>query len=65
MDASFTKEIPLSDAAFELRQPWRTCYDWLLTGKLEGRRKAGRWVVDVASVERVRAETEGTSPISA
>lgn len=51
-----TTEIPLSLAAYELRKPWRTCYDWLLSGKLEGRKIRGRWVVDVASVHRVQAE---------
>lgn len=58
-------EIPLSEAAFSLKAPWRSCYDWLLSGRLSGRKVNGRWMVDASSVERVRRERETPAPTAA
>jgi len=35
----------LAEAAARLRVSYRTAHDWLLAGRLEGKRVGGRWAV--------------------
>jgi hypothetical protein len=49
------EEIPLSQAALRLRVSGDRARRKVLTGELEGRLVAGRWLVNVASVERLLA----------
>ncbi len=46
-------ELDLVAAAARLRVPWHTAHRWVLTGRLEGRRRKGRWFVTKASVEHL------------
>jgi hypothetical protein len=45
--------MPLVDAAAALRLPYRVVWDAVLSGRLDGHREAGRWVVTARSVERL------------
>ena len=53
-----TERMPLSEAAYALHKSWRAAYDMLLAGVLTGGKENGRWVVDAASVERIKRERE-------
>ncbi|MEJ7810404.1 MAG: hypothetical protein WKG32_08325 [Gemmatimonadaceae bacterium] len=48
-------DISLTDAAFRLRARYQRALDMVLRGELEGKKRAGRWYVTEASVERARA----------
>jgi hypothetical protein len=52
-------EIPLVDAAYQLRVRYGTALNKVLAGQLRGRKVRGRWVVDVASIEALKAVRAG------
>ena len=52
------KQIPLTEAAHRLSMPWEKAWRALLTGRLEGQKRGGRWYVSTVSVERLVAERE-------
>ncbi len=45
--------IDLAGAAARLRLPYHTAYKFVLTGRLEGGRRNGRWFVTVESVDSI------------
>ena len=49
-------EIDLVSAAARLRVPWHKAYRYVLTGRLTGERRDGRWFVDLASIDRLERE---------
>ena len=52
-------EVPLTQAAHELRVSYLTARDMVLTGRLHGYQLAsGRWLVSRGDVDRVRRERE-------
>ena len=52
-------EVPLASAAMELQATWPQAYNLLLSGRLEGRKVRGRWLVSRESVEREKLERSG------
>lgn len=48
--------IPLPVASARLRLPWAAAYNALLSGKLEGELRGGRWFVTEESVLRLARE---------
>lgn len=48
--------IPLSQAALALSASYNQTLRWVLVGDLKGERRDGRWLVDAADVERLKAE---------
>lgn len=53
-------EMPLSDAAFQLGITWSQAWKLVLTRKLSGRKREGRWYVDGTDLERLVSEREGS-----
>lgn len=58
MDNDF---IALSDAAISLKLPYQNAHRLLLTGRLQGERRGGRWFVTARSTKQVREESERES----
>ena len=52
--------IGLAEAAQLLRTPYQDAHRLLLTGKLQGEKRKGRWYVSVADVTRL-AQSESAS----
>jgi hypothetical protein len=50
--------IPLTEGAHRLAIRYGLAFNWLLTGRLEGEKRHGRWMVTAASVERIRRERD-------
>jgi len=48
--------IGLAEGAVLLRTPYQDAHRLLLTGRLQGEKVGGRWLVTVASVKRLLAE---------
>lgn len=48
-------EISLPQAAQRLRIPWRTAWEMIMVGGIEGEYRGGRWYIDVTSVDRMAA----------
>jgi hypothetical protein len=57
-------ELPVALAAQQLRQSRERVVRMILTGRLEGRQKDGRWLVSLASLERLRRAPESHGTIS-
>jgi hypothetical protein len=57
-------EIPLVDAAHQLCERYGATLNKVLVGELRGRKVNGRWWVDTASLERLKARLAVT-PASA
>lgn len=55
--------IGLAEAAAVLRIPYQDAHRLLMTGKLQGRKLRGRWMVRVESVEQLE-KGEVTAPQS-
>jgi len=51
------REIALSDAAQRLGISWERTWRLLLTGRLRGEKRNGRWFVSATSVELLRTAT--------
>ena len=52
-----TELVPLSEAAQSLRLSWGQAWRLLLRGELEGEKRAGKWFVSSADVERLRRDS--------
>jgi hypothetical protein len=50
------RELDLPLAAARLRIPWHAAHRLVLTGKLRGERRDGRWFVDAVDLERLIAQ---------
>ena len=61
MPTTTAVEIPLADAAMRLGVSWSAAWRLLLTGKLQGRKEGGRWIVDADSLERAKAARDRAS----
>ncbi len=51
-----TREVDLIEAAVQLQVSWHTVHRFVLTGRLKGERRDGRWKVDAADLERLVTE---------
>lgn len=58
-------EITLTVAALRLGVSWERAWRLLLSGRLTGRREGRSWIVDAASVERLRAAPKPPSDANA
>jgi hypothetical protein len=47
-----TYNVPLPEAAHRLEIPWAQAWRWVLTGKLDGEKRRGRWYVAEASIQK-------------
>ncbi len=54
------KMIGLAEAAAVLHVPYQTAHRLLLTGKLRGEKRDGRWFVHRADVDQVRIDLENS-----
>ncbi len=54
------REVDLVEAAARLRVPWHTAHRLVLTGRLEGERRNGRWRVVVASILKYELQMKGS-----
>jgi hypothetical protein len=54
---TITQEIPLAEAAQQLKKSWGQAWRLVLNGTLAGRKVGGRWVVTAESVKANRAES--------
>jgi hypothetical protein len=54
-------EIPLVDAAYRLQERYGRALNRVLAGQLRGRKVRGHWVVDVASIDELKATRAGAS----
>lgn len=52
--------VPLADAAYRLEMSYRRSWEWLLAGKLRGKKKDGRWYVFESELPVEREEHEAT-----
>jgi len=50
---AITATIGLAEAAYQLKIPYQDAHRLLLTGKLEGLKRGGRWYVTVQSIEKL------------
>jgi hypothetical protein len=62
-----TTVIGLAEAAHMLKIPYQDCHRLVLTGRLRGEKRNGRWQVVVRDIERVATELhqiafEGVDP---
>jgi hypothetical protein len=48
--------ISLSQAALALSASYNQTLRWVLVGELKGERREGRWLVDAADLQRLKAE---------
>jgi len=64
MSATPAKMVALIDAAFRLQVRYQLALDMVLRGELEGEKRAGRWFVTEAGIERALA-AKGRSTVSA
>lgn len=53
--------MDLVGACARLRQPYHTVHRWVLTGRLKGERRDGRWFVDRDDVERLVRERSNSA----
>ena len=53
--------IALADAAAQLRMSYNRAYRLVLIGRIIGRKNAGRWFVDVGSLEKFTRQSRRTS----
>lgn len=51
-------EMGLAEAAARLRIPYQDAHRLLLTGRIIGRKRGGRWFVSVAAVDNLAREAE-------
>ena len=51
-----TREMGLADASQRLSQTWAQTWAMVLRGELAAEKRAGRWFVDAADLERVLRE---------
>jgi hypothetical protein len=52
------EEINLPQAAQRLQVSWRTAWDMIMLGGLEGEYRGGRWYIDARSVDAVASRTQ-------
>ena len=52
-------EIPLSDAAAEMKKTWGQAWQLVLTGVVEGRKVAGKWMVSRDSLRTYLSQAGG------
>lgn len=50
------EEIPLADAAAEMKKTWSQAWQLVLTGAIAGRKKHGKWMVSVESLRQYQAD---------
>lgn len=48
--------VPLAAAAQRLGWPWARAFDAILTGRLAGQRRGGRWYVCADALDRLAGE---------
>ena len=53
---SMKEQTDLVEASARLRVSYHTAHRWVLTGKLKGQRRDGRWFVDLRSLEKLERE---------
>lgn len=53
--------IGLGEAAARLHIPYQDAHRLLLTGKLTGQKRKGRWFVDIESVKRMELERQAAT----
>ncbi len=58
MTLSQKRVLDLPQAAARLGLSWHQAYSLVLRGKIRGERRAGRWMIDKASVERLLREQQ-------
>lgn len=60
------KEVPLPEAAAELKKTWGQAWQLILTGVLDGRKKDGKWLVSRDSIrDYQKLEKSGPTPPAA
>jgi hypothetical protein len=53
-------EVTLTEAAITLAASYNQTLRWVMVGELKGERRNGRWFVDAADLERLRAARTAT-----
>ena len=61
MEPNAQVQIGLAEAAVRLRVPYQDAHRLLLTGKLNGQKRNGRWFVDMESVKRIELERQAAT----
>jgi hypothetical protein len=56
--SAMKEEISLPQAAQRLQVSWRTAWDMIMLGGIEGEYRAGRWYIDARSVEAVASRNQ-------
>ena len=54
--------MPLPQAAQRLEQSWERTWRMMLSGRIVGEKRGGRWFVNAADVETVRSGQSDSKP---